>query len=169
MRHLPAHLMIAGTLTLAPAGLALASATPSPSALHTLHTWRLPLATTQLLRPFTPPTRRYGRGHRGVDLTATIGSPVCAPADGTLTFVGQVNHVATVVLAHGAGYRSTYQSVTSRLKVGTTITAGEAFGIVSASGHLAGPTCLHWGLLQGPTYLDPLSLLPHLQTHLLPS
>lgn len=166
MKHL--HLIIAGTLTLAPTGLALASATPAPSAPPTLHKWRLPLATTDLLRPFTPPTRRYGRGHRGVDLTAMLGSPLCAPADGTLTFVGQVNHVATVVIAHDAGYRSTYQSVTTNLKVGTKVSAGEVFATVSASGHLAGVTCLHWGVLQGSTYLDPLSLLPRLKTHLLP-
>ena len=171
MRYLPAHLAIATTLTLAPTGLALASSAPHPNATHpnSLATWRLPLAQSELLRAFTPPTRRYGRGHRGVDLATTFGSSVSAPADATIAFVGQVNRVATVVLSHSAGYRSTYQSVTSGLKVGAKVLAGKPFGKVSAVGHLPGAISLHWGLLQGETYLDPLSLLAHFRTHLLPS
>jgi len=176
MRLLPAHLAVATTLTLVPAGLALASGTSHPGATHpgathpgALATWRLPLAHSELLRPFTPPTRRYGRGHRGVDLATTLGSAVCAPADATIAFIGQVNRVATVVLSHASGYRSTYQSVTSGLKVGAKVLAGKPFGKVSALGHLPGAISLHWGLLQGETYLDPLSLLPHFRTHLLPS
>jgi hypothetical protein len=160
--------MLAGTLTLAPTSLALAAASPQPSPRPHL-TWRLPLANSELLRPFTPPTRRYGRGHRGVDLATALGSVVCAPADATIAFVGQVNKVPTVVLAHAAGYRSTYQSVTSGLKVGAKVLAGKPFGKVSAVGHLPGAISLHWGLLQGETYLDPLSLLAHFRTHLLPS
>ncbi|CAB4765970.1 MAG: peptidoglycan DD-metalloendopeptidase family protein [Actinobacteria bacterium] len=169
MRHLPAHLLLASALTLAPAGLSLASSASPPHPSVAPPNWRLPLAKSELIRPFTPPTRRYGRGHRGVDLAAAIGTTVCAPSEATITFAGQVNKVPTVVLAHSGGYRSTYQAVATPLKVGTKVAAGEIFGKVSASGHPAGPTCLHWGLLWGENYLDPLSLLPHLRTHLLPT
>lgn len=169
MRHLPAHLLLASALTLAPAGLSLASTTGPAHPSAPPPNWRLPLAKSQLIRPFTPPTRRYGRGHRGVDLAATIGTAVRAPSEATITFAGQVNKVPTVTLAHGGGYRSTYQAVTTSLKVGAKVAAGETFGKVSAGGHSTGVPCLHWGLLWGQNYLDPLSLLPHLQTHLLPS
>ena len=169
MRHLPTHLLLAGALTLAPAGLSLASTTAPAHPSAPPPNWRLPLGKSELIRPFTPPSRRYGRGHRGVDLAAAIGAAVCAPSEATITFAGQVNKVPTVVLAHGGGYRSTYQAVTTSLKVGAKVAAGEIFGKVSAPGHLAGPICLHWGLLWGENYLDPLSLLPHLRTHLLPT
>lgn len=169
MRHLPAHLLLASALTLAPAGLSLASSSAPSHPGAAPPNWRLPLAQSELIRPFTPPTRRYGRGHRGVDLAAAIGTAVSAPSEATITFAGQVNKVPTVVLAHDGGYRSTYQAVTSPLKVGAKVAAGEIFGKVSAAGHLAGVPCLHWGLLWGEHYLDPLSLLPHLRTHLLPT
>ena len=181
MRHLPAHLLLASALTLAPAGLSLASSSAPSHPGAAPPNWRLPLAQSELIRPFTPPTRRYGRGHRGVD-AAALNRDYVQPSDthtvcpwkGTASYydvvvAGQVNKVPTVVLAHGGGYRSTYQAVATPLKVGTKVAAGEIFGKVSASGHLAGPTCLHWGLLWGENYLDPLSLLPHLRTHLLPT
>jgi hypothetical protein len=43
---------------------------------------------------------------------------------------------------------------------GTFVQAGERIGILQA-GHAGCPVaaCLHWGLLSGAEYLDPMSLL----------
>ncbi len=47
----------------------------------------------------------------------------------------------------------------SRCRRGTRVAAGEVLGTVRPTGsHCA--ACLHWGLLRGDVYLDPLSLLP---------
>src|SRR6478672_5737756 len=39
-----------------------------------------------LLTPFTPPTNRFGAGHRGVDLAAAEGSAVFAAGSGAVVF-----------------------------------------------------------------------------------
>jgi hypothetical protein len=55
--------------------------------------------------------------------------------------------------------RTTYEPVEASVARGDEVAAGEALGAVEPTGsHCAG--CLHWGLLRGEVYLDPLSLLP---------
>ncbi|TWV30511.1 M23 family peptidase, partial [Streptomyces misionensis] len=44
---------------------------------------------------------------------------------------------------------------------GDEVAAGEAIGAVEATGaHCGASVCVHWGLLRGGTYLNPLALLP---------
>ncbi|MYX93923.1 peptidoglycan DD-metalloendopeptidase family protein [Streptomyces sp. SID486] len=44
---------------------------------------------------------------------------------------------------------------------GALVGAGDVVGSVEPAGsHCGSTTCLHWGLLRGSAYLDPLSLLP---------
>lgn len=57
--------------------------------------------------------------------------------------------------------RTTYEPVTAAVKEGAEVAAGEVVGTVEAgNSHCATTTCVHWGLLRGDTYLDPLTLLP---------
>lgn len=114
-----------------------------------------------VVRGWEPPATVYGRGHRGVDLAAAAGAPVRAVAAGRVSFAGRVagRGVVSVELT-GTGLRTTYEPVTPSVRKGDEVTAGEVVGSVEATaGHCAGG-CLHWGLLRGDTYLDPLSLLP---------
>ncbi|MFG3386363.1 murein hydrolase activator EnvC family protein [Streptomyces rochei] len=116
-----------------------------------------------VLRGWEPPATPYGRGHRGVDLAAPAGAPVRAVAAGTVSFAGRVagRGVVSVELA-GTGdppLRTTYEPVAVSVEKGEEVAAGGVLGTVEPSGsHCAG--CLHWGLLRGDVYLDPLSLLP---------
>ncbi len=116
-----------------------------------------------VLRGWEPPATPYGRGHRGVDLAALAGAPVRAVAAGTVSFAGRVagKGVVSVELA-GTGdppLRTTYEPVAVSVEKGEEVAAGGVLGTVEPSGsHCAG--CLHWGLLRGDVYLDPLSLLP---------
>ncbi|MEV1024071.1 M23 family metallopeptidase [Streptomyces sp. NPDC050264] len=125
-----------------------------------------------VVRPWAPPATPYGPGHRGVDLAAPIGAPVRAVAAGRVVFAGDVagRGVLSVELA-GTGnppLRTTYEPVTAMVEKGAQVAPGDPVGVLQLpTGHCppASPSCLHWGLLRGATYLDPLSLLDPSQLH----
>ncbi|WP_325176505.1 M23 family metallopeptidase [Streptomyces sp. BSE6.1] len=116
-----------------------------------------------VLRGWEPPATPYGPGHRGVDLAAAGGTPVRAVAAGRVSFAGPVagRGVVSLELA-GTGdppLRTTYTPVEAVVEEGDEVAAGEVLGSVRPAGsHCTG--CLHWGLLRGDVYLNPLSLLP---------
>jgi hypothetical protein len=74
------------------------------------------------------------------------------------------------VVKHADGLRTTYEPVTDGPVVGTEVDAGDPIGHLSR-GHAScrpGTVCLHWGLLRGKTYLDPLRLVLGGRVRLLP-
>ncbi|MFF7973565.1 peptidoglycan DD-metalloendopeptidase family protein [Streptomyces sp. NPDC007905] len=124
-----------------------------------------------VLRGWEPPATAYGPGHRGVDLAAAAGSPVRAVAPGRVSFAGRVagRGVVAVELT-GTDLRTTYEPVSPSVKKGDVVGAGEVVGTVEPTGSPCGPaTCVHWGLLRGESYLNPLSLLPPWLLHRGPS
>lgn len=132
---------------------------PGGSSGPTLPVGGWPLAgVPEVRRGFEPPEQRWGAGHRGVDLAAAPGQVVLAAADGVVGFAGQVAGAGVVTVVHGA-VRTTYTPVTATVRAGQPVTRGQPIGTVLA-GHCAdAPGCLHWGLLRGEEYLDPLSLV----------
>lgn len=114
-----------------------------------------------VLRAFDPPASPWAAGHRGVDLRAGPGAAVRAAAPGEVAFTGAVAGVPVVVIALPGGLRTTYEPVRAELPVGTPVAAGRRVGALGGVRlpHCA-ESCLHWGLLRGDVYLDPLSLLP---------
>ncbi|MGZ6827579.1 MAG: murein hydrolase activator EnvC family protein [Mycobacteriales bacterium] len=141
-----------------------ASAAPRP-----VLSW--PLSGSPVVdRPFQPPTSAYGAGHRGVDLRASLGEPVLAADAGRVGYAGLLAGRGVVVVTHAGGLRTTYEPVTAAVRVGQVVARGAVLGGV-ATGHascLAGTTCLHWGLLRGEEYLDPLALVGAGPVRLLP-
>lgn len=130
----------------------------------------LPLAGTPTVsRGFTPPATAYGAGHRGVDLAATPGASVLAAGAGQVTYVGLLAGRGVVTVTHAGGLRTTYEPVTAGVRLGAQVLRGAVLGTV-ARGHAScgGATCLHWGLLRGDAYLDPLGLLHEAPSRLLP-
>ncbi|MEU0335344.1 M23 family metallopeptidase [Streptomyces sp. NPDC006193] len=124
-----------------------------------------------VLRGWEPPATAYGAGHRGVDLAAPAGAPVRAVAAGRVYFAGRVagRGVVSVDLA-GTDLRTTYEPVSAAVRKGDEVGAGEVVGAVEPAGsHCGRATCVHWGLLRGAAYLDPLSLLPPWLLHRGPS
>jgi murein DD-endopeptidase MepM/ murein hydrolase activator NlpD len=118
----------------------------------------------RVLRGWEPPATVYGRGHRGVDLAAPPGTPVRAVAAGRVSFAGPVagKGVVSVELA-GTGeppLRTTYEPVRASVTEDDEVTAGEVIGTVAPTGSHCTTSCVHWGLLRGDTYLNPLTLLP---------
>ncbi|CAM5668623.1 M23 family metallopeptidase [Streptomyces aurantiogriseus] len=117
-----------------------------------------------VVRAWEPPATTYARGHRGVDLAAPAGAPVRAVAAGRVSFAGRVagKGVVSVELT-GTGeppLRTTYEPVRPTVTKDEEVTPGQVIGEVEPTGSHCTVTCVHWGLLRGGTYLDPLSLLP---------
>ncbi|MFF5297886.1 murein hydrolase activator EnvC family protein [Streptomyces sp. NPDC013161] len=133
---------------------------PAPSVPAIARTW--PVGSHPLvLRGWEPPATVYGRGHRGVDLATPAGAPVRAVAPGRVSFAGRVAGRGVVAIElTGTDLRTTYEPVTATMKKGDEVEPGEVVGTVEITGSHCATTCVHWGLLRGETYLDPLALLP---------
>ncbi|MEU3569377.1 M23 family metallopeptidase [Kitasatospora sp. NPDC036755] len=126
-----------------------------------------------LLGRFEPPAKAWTAGHRGVDLAAAPGAEIRAAAPGVIAFSGLVAGRPVVTVSHpGSGtppLRTTYLPVTGTLPVGTPVAAGRTIGLLAPGGrHCPGRDCLHWGLLRGNRYLDPLALFGAGAARLLP-
>ncbi|MFF0342008.1 murein hydrolase activator EnvC family protein [Kribbella sp. NPDC004875] len=145
-------------------------------ALLTLAT--LPLAPTptdwplqprpQVVHGFELPAKPWLPGHRGIDLGGRPGQPVLAATPGTITYAGPLAGRGVVTITNGAR-RTTYEPVIAAVSVGATVTTGTVIGRLSAAGsHCLPRACLHWGLIQGKTYLNPLTLVPDRPVRLLP-
>ncbi|MGI4896708.1 MAG: murein hydrolase activator EnvC family protein [Janthinobacterium lividum] len=125
--------------------------------------WRWPLQPQpRVLRPFDD-VSRYAAGHRGVDLSAGVDQQVLAPADGTVTFAGQVAGRGVLVLMHGGqdgeGLRTSYEPVVPVVAQGTAVHTGDVVATVAAGPAHCSQPCLHLGLRRGRAYLDPLDWL----------
>lgn len=148
-------------------GLVAAAAPAAAAGAATAWTW--PLAgSPEVVRPFAPGPTPYSPGHRGVDLAGVPGQPVLAAGAGRVAYAGLLAGRGVVTVVHGA-VRTTYEPVTAVLAVGALVDAGEQLGVLD-SGHPGCPlaACLHWGLLRGDTYLDPLRLVRAGPVRLLP-
>lgn len=115
-----------------------------------------------VLRGWEPPVTVYGPGHRGVDLGTAPGAEVRAVAAGRVFFAGPVGGRGVVsVLLAGTDLRTTYEPVTPQVEKGQEVTAGQVVGTVGPAGrHCGASACVHWGLLSGDVYVNPLLLLP---------
>ena len=158
---LPALTLLAAfALAAAPAGATAAPTDP-------VGVWPLQ-PQPEVVEVFDPPESPYGAGHRGVDLLGSVGQPVLAALPGTVTWAGLLAGRGVVVVDHGTT-RTTYQPVTATVAVGTPVGAGAQVGTLALPGsHCFPRSCLHWGWVEGETYLDPLRLVGAGPVRLLP-
>lgn len=120
-----------------------------------------------VVRGFDPPAARWGAGHRGVDLLGAPGQEVHAAEPGTVTFAGTLAGRGVVVVDHG-DRRTTYEPVAAAVVVGQQV-AGAVIGHLQLPmSHCFPRACLHWGLIEGDTYLNPLTLVGAGPVRLLP-
>lgn len=129
--------------------------------------WDWPLEPPEVVHEFDPPDNPYGSGHRGVDLAGSVGQAVSAPSSGVVTFAGVIAGRGVVVVSHGA-VRSTLEPVVAEVVVGMPVGAGERVGTLQGFAHHCDSPCLHWGVLRGDTYLDPLDFVGAGPSRLLP-
>lgn len=167
-RHLlPVSLLVALVLVAAAPGTPARAlgATPAPTQPDAV--WPLD-PEPEVAARFDPPASRWGVGHRGVDLSGTVGQPVRAARAGTVTFAGRLAGRGVVVVSHGST-RTTYEPLAATVAVGDPVDAGTVIGRLELLGsHCLPRACLHWGLLEGERYLDPLTLVGGGPVRLLP-
>jgi murein DD-endopeptidase MepM/ murein hydrolase activator NlpD len=164
----PAALLVAALVW--PAAAVASPAGSAPDVLAADVGWRWPLpGRPEVARGFDPPDASWGSGHRGVDLAAAPGTPVLAAGRGVVSYAGVLAGRGVVAVRHDGGLRTTYEPLAVTAEVGQRVAAGDVIGLLTA-GHPGCPrtACLHWGLLRGDTYLDPLSLLGAGPVRLLP-
>jgi Peptidase family M23 len=132
--------------------------------------WRWPLrpAPPSVLRGFDPPAHPWEAGHRGVDLATAPGRRVYAAGPGRVSFARDLAGRGVVTVVHGR-LRTTYLPVRPSVREGQRVAAGTPIGVVEdVLGHCGATPCLHWGLREGETYHDPLTLLGLGPVRLLP-
>jgi len=95
--------------------------------------------------------------HFGVDIAAPEGTPIHAPADGTVSLAETDFYLTggTILLDHGHGVSTTYIHQSAlKVKVGDVVKRGDLIGLVGMKGRATGPH-LHWGMNWFQVRLDP--------------
>ena len=118
--------------------------------------WQWPVAPARVVEPYAAPPSPYAAGHRGIDLAASTGSAVVAPADATVHFVGVVVDRPVLTLDHGSGILSSYEPlIADGLEPGGPVTRGSPLGVVGSGAHCS-DACLHVGVRIDGGYVSPL-------------
>lgn len=95
--------------------------------------------------------------HLGVDLASLVTSPVEAANKGRVVFAGELGiYGNTVVLDHGCGLFSMYSHLSQiSASMGQLMEKGERLGLSGSTG-LAGGDHLHFSILVGGVYVNPI-------------
>lgn len=108
------------------------------------------------LDPFTGRVKM----HEGLDIAAPSGTPIIAPADGTVSFVGERHGFGlTIEINHGYGYATLYAHC-QRIKaqVGNNIKRGEVIAYVGNTGKSTGPH-LHYEVHVSQIPVNPIGYI----------
>ncbi|MCE7482446.1 MULTISPECIES: murein hydrolase activator EnvC family protein [Microbacterium] len=132
-------------------GAAVGPPTPDPP-----WTWPVDGART-VTTPFRAPAHEYGPGHRGIDMSAPVGTVVRAPADGVVAFRGVVVDRPLLTLDTGDGLVTTFEPLESTLSPGAVVVAGQEIGTVARGGHTPAGE-LHLGVRYRDVYINPMLL-----------
>ena len=99
--------------------------------------------------------------HPGQDIAAPHGTPVLAPADGTVLEAGWKNgYGQTVVINHGNGLTTRYGHLSKiEVSAGQELRRGEQLGLVGSTGRSTGPH-LHYEVRLGDLPVSPRHYLP---------
>jgi len=120
------------------------------------HLWPVEGQVTGSFGERIDPFNGEGAFHSGVDISASYGTPIIAPADGTVTFADFLGgYGVAVAIAHGHGISTRYGHLASFAVIaGQYIHRGDTIGYVGASGRSTGPH-LHYEVRINDTPVDP--------------
>ena len=102
------------------------------------------------------------RPHYGVDVAMPTGTPVVAPAPGTIALAEKDLYFTggTIMIDHGHGLTSVLMHLSKvEVKVGDQVKAGDHVGAIGATGRATGPH-LDWRINWFNQRLDPQLLVP---------
>lgn len=123
-----------------------------------------PLATLRITGHFGDSGGPRTRAHRGMDFGARVGTPVLAPAAGTVIaatddYPGGPQYGRVVVIDHGNGWQTLYAHLDSYdVQVGQQVATGNPIARVGRTGKVTGPH-LHLEVLLNGQRIDPQTLL----------
>jgi murein DD-endopeptidase MepM/ murein hydrolase activator NlpD len=146
----------------APEQLALVADEPMPldevARFHQMET-HMPIRLARVTSEFGHRPNPLGKGHvfhRGIDLAASVGTPVYAVAAGTVIRASRdrsYGHV--VVIDHHNGYKTLYAHNSKLLvKAGARVKPGQQIAKVGSTGHSTGPH-LHFEIHRSGQRVDP--------------
>lgn len=95
--------------------------------------------------------------HKGLDIGGASGTPILAPADGVVIFVGQRGgYGRTVVLDHGYGYQTHFAHLSQPLVArGEKVSRGKIIAEMGSTGKSTGPH-LHYEVRRYGRPIDPM-------------
>ena len=103
---------------------------------------------------------RWGRMHEGIDIAASIGTPVHAAAAGSVIYASWMTGYGNlVVVDHGNGLATAYAHASALLvHVGQAVSQGQTVSLVGSTGNSTGPH-LHFEVRVNGVAVDPLLYL----------
>jgi len=109
-----------------------------------------------------PPLGPYRHFHTGIDLSAPLGAPVMAAADGVVVAVGHsaLGYGNYIVIAHGGGIATLYgHLLQTTVSAGQKVARGQLIGLEGSTGYSTGPH-VHFELRVNDQVTDPMPYLP---------
>ncbi|MEE4012697.1 M23 family metallopeptidase [Roseibium sp. FZY0029] len=107
------------------------------------------------------PIHGYTKMHRGVDWSASRGTPIMAAGNGTIVKAGwSSGYGRRIELQHTNGYTTTYNHMSgfgSGIREGVKVSQGQIIGYVGSTGLSTGPH-LHYEVLVNGRYMDPMRI-----------
>lgn len=105
-------------------------------------------------------TSPFGRGqqfHKGLDISNRIGTPIVAPADGTVTLAAPDGAYGnSIEITHGGGIVSKYAHLQRfAVKPGQWVKRGEVIGYIGMTGRTTGPH-LHYEIRLNGVPVNPM-------------
>ena len=98
--------------------------------------------------------------HRGVDIANHNGTPVVAPANGVVKYIGKNGALGkTVVINHGYGFQTRYGHLSEyKVRSGQRVKRGDIIALVGSTGHSTGPH-LHYEISRNGQFLNPMKFV----------
>ena len=95
--------------------------------------------------------------HKGLDISNRVGTPICAPARGTVTFVGADGGYGTcVMIDHGNNIVTRYAHLQKALvREGQYVQRGDVIAALGNTGRSTGPH-LHYEVIVGGIPVNPM-------------
>lgn len=89
--------------------------------------------------------------HKGVDISVPPGTPIIAPADGVVTYVGREwDYGLMICLDHGHGFSTAYGHLKElAVRPGDKVRTGQVIGTVGVTGNSTGPHLHYEVRIQG--------------------